>query len=206
MNDSPDATTSPAPATGEQSETTVEQDQSEHIRGADNVSNTPGPDAKSEPAPAGTPAADAPATGGADDWATPPPPLDDTAPAKAAEPPAPEPAAKSASVRQPVPAVEPDIAEQREDTDDDQAAARIEERDAASEGDTTDDDGPLGPGSAEPGDDGSGPAGWVKGDDNDMSFHSSDSPGFDDAEASVWFKDESTARNAGFRHWDPSKR
>lgn len=224
----------------------------EEVRGADNVSEPPTPDAKNEPAPPSTPAAEAPAAGG-DDWATPPPALDDAPAAKAPEPepaamasePKPElstPPAKSHSTKAPttrggddwaspplpldyssdnkapeagpesarkpetVLAPEPDAAEQREDSDDDQAAARAQEHDAQGEDDGAHDDGPLGPGSAEPGADGSGPAGWVKGDDNTMSFHSSDSPGFDDAEASVWFKDEATARSAGFRHWDPSKR
>ena len=67
-------------------------------------------------------------------------------------------------------------------------------------------DGPFGPGSAMPEDDGSGPAGWIKGNADTMLFHTADSPHYERTEAEVYFKDEQTATAAGFRHWDASKR
>jgi hypothetical protein len=65
----------------------------------------------------------------------------------------------------------------------------------------------YGPGSAEPLEDGSGPAGWeIKGNAGSMLFHTPDSPSYDAVRAEVWFESEETARSAGFAHWDRRRR
>lgn len=65
----------------------------------------------------------------------------------------------------------------------------------------------YGPGSAEPLEDGSGPAGWeIKGNAGSMLFHTPDSPSYDGVRAEVWFESEEAARNAGFAHWDRRRR
>ncbi|HEX2154151.1 MAG TPA: 30S ribosomal protein S3 [Acidimicrobiia bacterium] len=64
-------------------------------------------------------------------------------------------------------------------------------------------EGPYGPGSAAPSEDGSGPSGWeVKGNANSMLFHTPQSPYYGRTKAEVWFQDEATASAAGFRRWD----
>ncbi|MET0758580.1 MAG: hypothetical protein ABWY39_11790 [Mycobacterium sp.] len=66
--------------------------------------------------------------------------------------------------------------------------------------------GPHGPGSALPNADGSGPSGWtVKGNQDSMLYHSPASPAYDVIVAEVWFRDEDTARAAGFARWDSGK-
>ena len=66
--------------------------------------------------------------------------------------------------------------------------------------------GPHGPGSALPNADGSGPSGWtVKGNQYSMLYHSPASPAYDVTVAEVWFRDEDTARAAGFARWDSGK-
>jgi small subunit ribosomal protein S3 len=73
----------------------------------------------------------------------------------------------------------------------------------AEEAEAPPEEGPYGPGSAAPGEDGSGPEGWeVKGNANSMLFHTPDSPYFSRTKAQVWFRDEETASAAGFRRWD----
>ncbi len=63
--------------------------------------------------------------------------------------------------------------------------------------------GRYGKGSAEAGDGGSGPLGWlIKGNADSMLFHGPDSPAYDQTIAEVWFFDEETARAAGFDKWD----
>lgn len=63
--------------------------------------------------------------------------------------------------------------------------------------------GPHGKGSAAPGSDGSGPAGWaIKGNADSMLFHGPDSPAYEQTIAEVWFFDEATALAAGFDRWD----
>lgn len=63
--------------------------------------------------------------------------------------------------------------------------------------------GPYGKGSATPGADGSGPAGWaIKGNADSMLYHPIDSPAYEVTIAEVWFFDEATARAAGFDKWD----
>lgn len=65
----------------------------------------------------------------------------------------------------------------------------------------------YGPGSAEPLEDGSGPAGWeVKGNVGSMLFHTTESPSYDSVRAEVWFENEDAARSAGFAHWDRRRR
>jgi hypothetical protein len=68
-------------------------------------------------------------------------------------------------------------------------------------------EGPYGPGSAMPDEDGAGPHGWqVKGNSGSMLFHTPDSPGYDNTRAEVWFESEDAARAAGFAHWDRKRR
>ena len=65
----------------------------------------------------------------------------------------------------------------------------------------------YGPGSAEPLDDGTGPAGWeIKGNIGSMLFHTPESPSYDAIRAEVWFESEEAARGAGFAHWDRRRR
>ncbi len=67
-------------------------------------------------------------------------------------------------------------------------------------------EGPYGPGSAAPAEDGSGPEGWtVKGNAKSMLYHTEDSPYFGRTNADVWFRDEEAAKAAGFRRWDDKK-
>jgi uncharacterized membrane protein ArfC len=66
--------------------------------------------------------------------------------------------------------------------------------------------GPHGPGSANPAADGSGPEGWtVKGNEDSMLYHSSESPSYKETIAEVWFRDVETAEKAGFARWDSGK-
>lgn len=63
--------------------------------------------------------------------------------------------------------------------------------------------GRYGKGSADAGEGGSGPLGWlIKGNADSMLFHGPDSPAYDQTIAEVWFFDEETARAAGFDKWD----
>ncbi|MFB9731856.1 sunset domain-containing protein, partial [Ornithinimicrobium kibberense] len=65
----------------------------------------------------------------------------------------------------------------------------------------------YGPGSADPLEDGTGPAGWeIKGNVGSMLFHTTDSPSYDAVRAEVWFESEQAARDAGFAHWDRRRR
>ena len=65
----------------------------------------------------------------------------------------------------------------------------------------------YGPGSAEPLEDGTGPAGWeIKGNVGSMLFHTPESPSYDAIRAEVWFESEEAARAAGFAHWDRRRR
>ncbi|USQ79689.1 hypothetical protein NF556_19205 [Ornithinimicrobium faecis] len=67
--------------------------------------------------------------------------------------------------------------------------------------------GPFGTGSAEPGEDGSGPTGWsIKGNAGSMLFHTPESPSYEAARAEVWFETEEAAKAAGFAHWDRKQR
>jgi len=54
-------------------------------------------------------------------------------------------------------------------------------------------------GSAAPNADGSGPAGFdIKGNENSMKYHTTESPWYDQTEAEVWFSSEADAEAAGF--------
>jgi len=67
--------------------------------------------------------------------------------------------------------------------------------------------GPYGKGSAAPGADGGGPAGWpIKGNVDSMLYHPPDSPAYGETIAEVWFFDEETAKSAGFDKWDKNFR
>ena len=67
--------------------------------------------------------------------------------------------------------------------------------------------GPYGKGSASPGADGGGPAGWpIKGNVDSMLYHPPDSPAYGETIAEVWFFDEETAKAAGFDKWDKNFR
>jgi uncharacterized membrane protein ArfC len=66
--------------------------------------------------------------------------------------------------------------------------------------------GPHGPGSAKPGERGSGPSGWaVKGNEDSKLYHTPASPSYKRTIAEVWFFDEATAQAAGFNRWDSGK-
>lgn len=65
----------------------------------------------------------------------------------------------------------------------------------------------FGPGSADPLEDGTGPAGWhIKGNVGSMLFHTPESPSYEHVLAEVWFESEEAARAAGFAHWDRRQR
>jgi hypothetical protein len=62
--------------------------------------------------------------------------------------------------------------------------------------------GPYGAGSAKAASDGTGPVGWtVKGNEESMLYHTPDSPNYKRIVHDVWFRDEESARRAGFTHW-----
>ncbi len=68
---------------------------------------------------------------------------------------------------------------------------------------TTAADGAFGAGSADPAEDGSGPAGYdIKGNADSMLYHPTDSPYFGRTKATVWFDSETSADAAGFTRWD----
>jgi uncharacterized membrane protein len=61
---------------------------------------------------------------------------------------------------------------------------------------------PYGAGSARADAGGSGPAGWtIKGNEESMLYHTPDSPNYKRIVHDVWFRDEESARRAGFTHW-----
>lgn len=63
--------------------------------------------------------------------------------------------------------------------------------------------GPYGAGSVRAGAGGSGPSGWtIKGNEDSMLYHTTDSPSYEVTIAEVWFADEATAQRAGFARWD----
>lgn len=62
---------------------------------------------------------------------------------------------------------------------------------------------PYGKGSARAAVGGVGPSGWlIKGNEDSMLYHGTDSPAYEQTIAEVWFVDEATAEAAGFRRWD----
>jgi len=74
------------------------------------------------------------------------------------------------------------------------------DRNAGGDGRGAEASGTYGPGSADPADDGSGPAGYdIKGNADSMLYHTPASPFYDVTKAEVWFNTEDAARAAGFR-------
>jgi hypothetical protein len=69
-------------------------------------------------------------------------------------------------------------------------------------------EGPHGPGSAHPLEDGSSPHErfHVKGNADSMLFHGRESQHYDRTKAEVWFDSEESAAAAGYKHWDHRKR
>ncbi|MGB7448222.1 MAG: hypothetical protein WA892_03750 [Ornithinimicrobium sp.] len=68
-------------------------------------------------------------------------------------------------------------------------------------------EGPYGPGSAMPAEDGSHPDGYeIKGNAGSMLFHTQESPVYGDYSPDVWFDSEEAAKDAGFAHWDRKRR
>ncbi|MGB3332547.1 MAG: hypothetical protein WBA79_07035 [Mycobacterium sp.] len=65
---------------------------------------------------------------------------------------------------------------------------------------------PYGVGSARAGAGGVGPTGWtIKGNEDSMLYHTTDSPWYDQTIAEVWFAEESAAAAAGFTRWDKGR-
>ena len=65
---------------------------------------------------------------------------------------------------------------------------------------------PYGVGSARAGAGGVGPAGWtIKGNEDSMLYHTTDSPWYGQTIAEVWFAEERAAEAAGFTRWDKGK-
>lgn len=63
--------------------------------------------------------------------------------------------------------------------------------------------GPYGDGSARAGAGGVGPSGWtIKGNEDSMLYHTTDSPWYGQTIAEVWFREEKAAQAAGFTRWD----
>lgn len=93
------------------------------------------------------------------------------------------------------------------DTDVDAPTSVIRTVDADAETEAeTEAEAPHGPGSAKPAADGGGPEGWlVKGNEDSMLYHSTESPHYDRTIAEVWFRDVETAEAAGFNRWDSGK-
>lgn len=91
------------------------------------------------------------------------------------------------------------------------AAATLVAAPAATSAPVTDDTaelppGPHGPGTAAPNADGSGPTGWdVKGNEDSMLYHTTESPYYARTVAEVWFRDVESAEAAGFNRWDSGK-
>ncbi|MEO6792612.1 MAG: hypothetical protein ABI253_13195 [Mycobacterium sp.] len=62
---------------------------------------------------------------------------------------------------------------------------------------------PYGDGSARADAGGVGPVGWtVKGNEDSMLYHTTDSPWYGQTIAEVWFREEKAAKAAGFTRWD----
>ena len=88
-------------------------------------------------------------------------------------------------------------------------AAKLTGGTAPSEAETTEiavGAAPYGDGSARAGAGGSGPAGWtIKGNEDSMLYHTTDSPWYGQTIAEVWFREEKAAEAAGFTRWDKGK-
>jgi hypothetical protein len=79
------------------------------------------------------------------------------------------------------------------------AAGAVAAGAAVHEGAKSDGDEPYGAGSLRGA---TAPSGWtIKGNEDSMLYHTTDSPSYKRTIAEVWFFDEETARKAGFTHW-----
>jgi large subunit ribosomal protein L17 len=121
---------------------------------------------------------------------------------------------RTATTATPAPAAADETATDETATDVDEATADEAATEAADEAtadeagdqaaeepevEDTSGDGPYGPGSAAPLDDGSAPDGFpVKGNADSMKYHTPDSPWYDQTVAEVWFADAAAAEAAGF--------
>ena len=73
-------------------------------------------------------------------------------------------------------------------------------------GDSGVDEAPYGDGSARVAVGAAAPSGWlVKGNEDSMLYHTPESPSYERTVAELWFRDEYTARAAGFNRWDSGK-
>jgi hypothetical protein len=67
-------------------------------------------------------------------------------------------------------------------------------------------DEPYGVGSARVAAGAAAPLGWlIKGNEDSMLYHTTDSPSYKQTIAEVWFQDEPSARRAGFTRWDEGR-
>ena len=65
---------------------------------------------------------------------------------------------------------------------------------------------PYGPGSARLAAGAAAPSGWtIKGNEDSMLYHTTESPSYNRTIAELWFRDEESAENAGFNRWDSGK-
>ncbi|MBY5161031.1 NADH-quinone oxidoreductase subunit C [Salsipaludibacter albus] len=95
------------------------------------------------------------------------------------------------------------VDEDREVVDEEEERDEEEEQEEPGE-EQEPDEGPYGPGSAHPREDGSGPDGHpVKATTDGNVFVTQDSHQWRSTRADAWFVDEDAARAAGFEHWDP---
>ena len=66
---------------------------------------------------------------------------------------------------------------------------------------------PYGPGSARVTAGAAAPSGFdIKGNEDSMLYHTTDSPSYKQTIAEVWFRDEPSAQRAGFTHWEQGPR
>jgi hypothetical protein len=83
------------------------------------------------------------------------------------------------------------------------AAAKL----VGSGGDSGKDSEPYGAGSLRLAAGAAAPSGWtIKGNEDSMLYHTTESPSYKRTIAEVWFFDEDTARNAGFTHWKEGRK
>ena len=65
---------------------------------------------------------------------------------------------------------------------------------------------PYGPGSVRLAAGAAAPSGWtVKGNEDSMLYHTTESPSYKQTIAELWFRDVESAENAGFNRWDSGK-
>jgi uncharacterized membrane protein ArfC len=82
------------------------------------------------------------------------------------------------------------------------AAAKL----VGSGGDSGKDSEPYGAGSLRLAAGAAAPSGWtVKGNEDSMLYHTTDSPSYEQTVAELWFRDVATAEAAGFNRWDSGK-